>query len=64
MQYLTFGEVRRKLGGRSRTSIYRDVSASRLPKPIKLGGRLYWIEDEIENALEAQRLPPARNTGA
>jgi len=47
-QYLTLTELRGKLGGRSRSSIYIDLKEGRLPKPIKLGGRLYWPEDNIE----------------
>lgn len=56
MKYLSFSELRQKLGGRGRTTVYRDVDAKRLPKPIKLGGRLYWIEHEVDDALSnAQR---------
>lgn len=39
LRYLTFNDLRAKLGGRGRTTIYRDVEAGRLPKPILLGGR-------------------------
>ena len=53
MKYLNFGELREKLGGRGRTTIYRDVEAGRLPQPIKLGGRLYWVESAIDAALTA-----------
>ena len=38
--YLTFNDLRAKLGGRARSSIYRDLDAGRLPQPIKLGGKL------------------------
>ncbi|PUB08318.1 CP4-57 regulatory protein AlpA [Yoonia sediminilitoris] len=38
--YLTLTELCIKLGGRSRSAIYVDLEAGRLPKPIKLGGRL------------------------
>ena len=41
------------LGGRDRTTIYRDVDAGRLPSPIKLGSRVYWREEEIEAVLLA-----------
>lgn len=47
-RYLTLTELRAKLGGRSRSAIYLDLSAGRLPKPAKLGGRLYWSEVEID----------------
>jgi prophage regulatory protein len=52
MKYLTFKELREILGGRGRTTIYRDVEAGRLPEPIKIGGRLYWQEDKIETFLK------------
>lgn len=39
--YLTLTELRAKLGNRSRSAIYADLSAGRLPQPIKLGGRIY-----------------------
>ena len=47
-QYLTLDQLRQKLGGRGRSSIYRDIELGRLPKPIKLGARLYWKEADIE----------------
>ena len=55
MKYLNFSELRAKLGGRGRTTVYRDVENKLLPQPIKLGGRLYWIDSEVDAALEAQR---------
>lgn len=51
MKYLSFSELRTKLGGRGRTTVYRDIELGRLPHPIKLGGRLYWIESQIDDAL-------------
>ena len=51
MKYLSFSELRSKLGGRGRTTVYRDIDLGRLPKPIKLGGRLYWIESSVDDAL-------------
>lgn len=53
MNYLSFPDLQAKLGGRGRTTIYRDVDLGRLPKPIKLGSRLYWNEAEIDAALAA-----------
>lgn len=50
--YLSFSQLQSKLGGRGRTTVYRDVNLGRLPKPIRLGSRLYWIESEIDAALE------------
>ncbi len=51
MKYLTFSDLREKLGGRARSTIYLDVEAGRLPQPIKLGGRLYWRDDEVDEWL-------------
>ena len=55
MKYISFSELRKKLGGRGRTTIYRDVELGRLPKPIKLGGRLYWAEIEVEDFMATAR---------
>ncbi|MDU8942384.1 helix-turn-helix transcriptional regulator [Ovoidimarina sediminis] len=52
MHYLTFRELQAKLGGRGRSTIYRDLEAGRLPQPVKLGSRLYWPESEIDAAME------------
>lgn len=55
MKYLSFPDLRQKLGGRGRSTIYKDLEEGRLPAPIKLGGRLYWIESEVDEALSHQR---------
>ena len=47
-RYLTLNELRGKLGNRSRSAIYLDVKAGRLPQPVKLGGRIYWPERDVE----------------
>ena len=52
MKYLSFNELSMKLGGRSRSTIYRDVELGRLPKPIKIGGRIYWLEHKVDEVLE------------
>ena len=46
--YLTLNELRVKLGNRSRSAIYLDVKAGRLPPPIKLGGRIYWPQGDVD----------------
>ena len=46
--YLTLTELRVKLGNRSRSAIYLDIKAGRLPQPIKLGGRIYWPEGDVD----------------
>lgn len=48
LQYLNFNQLSEKLGGRSRSSIYRDVAAKRIPEPIKIGARLYWDDAEVD----------------
>lgn len=55
MRYLTIEQLRAKLGNRSRTSIYRDIEARRLPKPLKFASRPMWREDEIDALMEATR---------
>ena len=47
-RFLTLTELRAKLGNRSRSAIYTDLKAGRLPKPLRLGGRLYWPEADVE----------------
>lgn len=54
-RYLTFQDLQAKLGGRGRTTIYRDVEIGRLPKPFKIGHRLYWREAEIETAIATSK---------
>ena len=54
-RYLTLTELRAKLGGRSRSAIYTDLEAGRLPQPVKLGGRLYWPEGDVEAHLRDMR---------
>ena len=55
MKYLNFTELRAKIGGRSRSAIYVDLAAGRLPQPIKLGGKLYWPEAELDAHLRDLR---------
>lgn len=50
--YLTLAELSLKLGSRSRSAIYVDVKLGRLPKPLKLGARVYWPEAEVEAYLQ------------
>ena len=51
MKYLSFPRLRDKLDGRARSTIYLDVEAGLLPPPIKLGGKLYWIESQVDEFL-------------
>ncbi len=52
-RFITLTELRAKLGNRSRSAIYIDLAAGRLPQPVKLGGRLYWPEGDLEEHLRA-----------
>jgi predicted DNA-binding transcriptional regulator AlpA len=54
-RYLTLNELRERLGNRSRSAIYLDLAAGRLPQPVKLGGRLYWPEGDVEAHLRDLR---------
>jgi prophage regulatory protein len=57
MKLITFSTLRtEKLDGRARSTIYDDIKNGRLPRPIKLGGKLYWEEGEVDNRLNAQRM--------
>jgi len=47
-KFLNFAQLSSKLGGRSRSSVERDIRAGRLPKPVKMGGLNYWVEDAID----------------
>lgn len=53
--YLTLTDLRAKLGNRSRSAIYADLAAGRLPQPLKLGGRLYWPETLVDAHLRSLR---------
>ena len=57
--YLTLTELSSKLGGRSRSAIYLDLANGSLPQPIKLAGRLYWPEGDIEAHLRRLQKPEA-----
>jgi prophage regulatory protein len=51
MTLITLNQLQRKIGGRSRSSVYRDIALGRLPQPIKFGARLYWNEADIDAAI-------------
>ena len=53
--YLTLTELRAKLGHRSRSAIYLDLASGRLPQPLKLGGKLYWPEADVDTHLRGLR---------
>jgi len=47
-RFLTTKQLSKKLGGRSRASLYVDMAEGRLPKPFKIGARNYWRESDID----------------
>ena len=47
-KYINFQQLQKKLGNRSRSAIYVDMKTDRLPKPVKIGRRLYWSEETID----------------
>lgn len=53
MTYLNLNQLSQKLGGRSRSSIYRDIESGRLPQPLRIGSRLYWVESQVDEILMA-----------
>lgn len=53
MKYLNLNQLSDKMGGRSRSSIYRDVENKTLSKPLKIGSRLYWVESAVDDAIAA-----------
>ena len=55
MKLITLKQLSQKLGGRSRSSIYNDLKANRIPQPFKIGSMNYWNEGEIETALRNAR---------
>ena len=61
MKYLTLQQLREKLGGRGRSTIYRDLEHGRLPKPIRLGGRIYWREQDIDALMQTDQSAACKN---
>ena len=49
---LTITEVGEMLG-RGRASIYRDLNAGALPKPVRVGSSIRWPLSEINAYIEA-----------
>jgi len=59
MKYLNLNQLSEKMGGRSRSSIYRDVDENRIPAPVKIGSRLYWLESAVDDAISAAQTQAA-----
>ena len=56
IRYITLNQLSEKLGGRSRSSLYRDLENGHIPTPVRIGARLYWCEEEVEDFLKARRI--------
>jgi predicted DNA-binding transcriptional regulator AlpA len=63
-QYIPLERLRQKLGGRSRSTIYNDMAAGRLPLPLKLGRKLYWDEAAVDAHLRALAAEAPTKKGA
>jgi predicted DNA-binding transcriptional regulator AlpA len=51
-KYLSFNQLQTKLGDRSRSAIYNDLESGRIPKPLKIGRRCYWKEQDIDATMD------------
>ena len=54
MRRIDFDKLRTRLSGRARSTIYEDLKYERLPNPIKVGGKLYWEETQLDNWYKRQ----------
>ena len=52
MTLISFPQLQDLLAGRSRSSIYRDLDAGRLPRPMRFGSRLYWDKSQVLQKLQ------------
>lgn len=55
MAYLNLNQFSQKLGGLSLSSLYRNIGSGLIPEPIRRGGRLYWIDRQVDEALTNQQ---------
>lgn len=56
-------DLRQKLGGVSNLWLWRHVKDGKLPKPIKIAGRRFWLVGEIEAFLELQSVERGGGNG-
>lgn len=55
IRIIGIGELRDRLGGVARSTIYAWVAAGLLPRPVRLGqGRIGWPVQEIDDLLRAR----------
>lgn len=55
IEYTDMKGLRAMLADRSRSAIYLDIAAGRLPRPIKLGGKNLFAVNEIRERLRELR---------
>lgn len=53
-KYLKFKALSAKLGGRSRSSIFRDMRDRGFPAPLQLGSSVVWNESSVDAWLESR----------
>jgi len=51
---LSLTSVQYRVGGRSRTTIWRDIRKGEFPKPAVVGGRVLWAESEVDHWITKQ----------
>lgn len=57
MNYISMKQLQKKRGDVGRNAVYTDVENGILPRPLKIGRRIFWIEEEVDTAmaLEVER---------
>jgi predicted DNA-binding transcriptional regulator AlpA len=60
-RFVSFRELRSRLGHPSRQQVYRRMKAGQLPQPTKpFGGKLYWSERDIDAVIAGTWREPQR----
>lgn len=52
MNFISFKNLSKKLGDRSRSSIHRDMKTKGFPKPLSFGGSVVWDEASVDRWLQ------------
>ena len=53
--YMTAKQVSKLLGGMSRATLINNAKRKQLPKPIRIGSKLFWKRSELLEKLENNR---------
>ena len=51
VKYLYMSGLQKKLG-RSRSAIYKDIAAGRIPEPLRFGSKLMWRERDVDEHIQ------------